>query len=561
MVPVDSTPKLNFHWSTPANITEWRNKPYRLLSFCLGHEGPGSLLALLKSRGWACDLQAGFTQSLRDFAIFVCNITLTTEGINHWREIIHLLHRYLQIMSTAEQSVCASLFAESILIEDASFKFQEKQSGETIVQSASTGMLEYPPEFCHCAPTCILEKDFRFDHWQRWLSFLCDPAKNMRVHVVATKEAHEEDAQCELEWLSERWYGTEYRTEPLHAALASDHSSPSPVSFSALADLGAAADADNELHLPPSNPYLPANFSMLPLESTSDPQPVATLERAVAWAATEVALKEPRVSFCMHLQVPWADADAESYITNSLMVKVIEETFSTSKYLAEEAKYEITLTHQHSSCVTSGLRLSVLGFSDKIDAVVRDVCATIAAPLLSPELFAYVTGTMQQTFDELKVSDAYSFCLRPGDHVRRRPWNSESAKEEALKGVTLQKLSDAHARFMRECFATIIMCGNLSLAAAADLSTLALKALEIPIVPIAAGSAVPAFTQAPHVAMQARRARFDFSAVVSSALVQTLTFIFSVTSSFTSRNGALVSRRGQHRVHFVCICPCSDPLI
>jgi hypothetical protein len=143
----------------------------------------------------------------------------------------------------------------------------------------------------------------------------------------------------------------------------------------------------------------------------------------------------------------------------------------------------------------------------KIDAVVRDVCATIAAPLLSPELFAYVTGTMQQTFDELKVSDAYSFCLRPGDHVRRRPWNSESAKEEALKGVTLQKLSDAHARFMRECFATIIMSGNLSLAAAADLSTLALKALEIPIVPIAAGSAVPAFTQAPHVALQARRAR------------------------------------------------------
>ena len=256
IIPVNGTPQLNFAWSLPETISGWRNKPFRLLSFCLGHEGPGSVLALLKSRGWANDLMAGIENSLRDFAIFKCCVTLTAEGFKHWHSIVHLIHRYLDIMKSAAQSECAALFAEVILIEEASFKFQKKQDGETLVQNASSGMLEYPPEFCHFASQCFLEKDFRFEDWQRWLAYLCDAGKNMRVHLIAPKETHEEDVGGELQWLSERWYKTQYHTQPLVLALASDPSSPVPVSFAALAALGAAADPDKELQLPPSNPWV-----------------------------------------------------------------------------------------------------------------------------------------------------------------------------------------------------------------------------------------------------------------------------------------------------------------
>ncbi len=460
------------------------------------------MLALLKSRGWASALTAGASHCLRDFTIFQCYITLTTEGFSHWRTIVHLVIRYLDVMRSGSPSQCAALFAELCLIEDASFKFAEKQTGEAIAQSASIGMLEYPPEFCHFAQTAILDKDFRFEEWKRWLSFLCDPASNMRVHLIAPKKCHEEEAGNELQWLSERWYKTEYHTQSLRSSLALDAASASPISFADLAALGAAADEGNDLHLPPTNPYLPADFSMLPLQSSSEPRPVLAAERAVTWAATEVSLNEPRVSLCMHLQAPWASADVDSYIANALMVKIIEESFSTTKYLAEEARYEIKLTHQHSTCVTSGLRVSLLGFSDKFHAVLHDICAAIAAPLLSPELFAYMIDTMQQTFDELKVSDAYSFCLRPGDHVRRRPWFSETAKEHALHRLTVDRLREVHAKFMRECFATIVICGNVSLDAAADMSKQALQALGIPCLPVALDSPTPAFTQAPHISLQ-----------------------------------------------------------
>ena len=90
---------------------------------------------------------------------------------------------------------------------------------------------------------------------------------------------------------------------------------------------------------------------MLPVEATSSPTPVLAADRAVTWATTEVSLKEPRLGCVMQLQVPWADEDVESYVAIAAMVKVIEETFSGAKYLAEEAHYDIMLTHLHASCI------------------------------------------------------------------------------------------------------------------------------------------------------------------------------------------------------------------
>ena len=41
------------------STAEYRTKPQRLISHCLGHEGKGSVLALLKQKGWATELEAG----------------------------------------------------------------------------------------------------------------------------------------------------------------------------------------------------------------------------------------------------------------------------------------------------------------------------------------------------------------------------------------------------------------------------------------------------------------------------------------------------------------------
>jgi secreted Zn-dependent insulinase-like peptidase len=42
----------------------------RLLSHLVGHEGPGSVFAVLQDQGWATHVSAGVTTSQDDFALF-----------------------------------------------------------------------------------------------------------------------------------------------------------------------------------------------------------------------------------------------------------------------------------------------------------------------------------------------------------------------------------------------------------------------------------------------------------------------------------------------------------
>ena len=58
-VPVGEQRTLTLTWPLPPLRPFWRSKPHRLVGHLLGHEGPGSLLSLLKAKGWADALWAG----------------------------------------------------------------------------------------------------------------------------------------------------------------------------------------------------------------------------------------------------------------------------------------------------------------------------------------------------------------------------------------------------------------------------------------------------------------------------------------------------------------------
>lgn len=57
----------------------------------MGHEGPGSILSVLKARGWSNSLVAGSRPSPRGFGFFGVAVDLTEEGMNHTDEIVQLV--------------------------------------------------------------------------------------------------------------------------------------------------------------------------------------------------------------------------------------------------------------------------------------------------------------------------------------------------------------------------------------------------------------------------------------------------------------------------------------
>ena len=98
VVPVRDLRSLSVWWALPPLHPLYRSKPHRILSHLIGHEGEGSLLSLLKSKGWCDALSAGETNSNSDFALFEVQMDLSPQGDAHVDEMLALIFQYLAML-------------------------------------------------------------------------------------------------------------------------------------------------------------------------------------------------------------------------------------------------------------------------------------------------------------------------------------------------------------------------------------------------------------------------------------------------------------------------------
>lgn len=98
LTPVKETRKLALTFPLPCVDEYYDKKPLTFLSHLIGYEGEGSLLSLLKGRGWVNQLAAGGGISGANFKDFGVSFGLTPLGLEHVDEIIAALFGYLKLI-------------------------------------------------------------------------------------------------------------------------------------------------------------------------------------------------------------------------------------------------------------------------------------------------------------------------------------------------------------------------------------------------------------------------------------------------------------------------------
>jgi len=69
------------------------------LSALLNHEGPKSILTILKKKGWSSKLLAGNKFAARGIELFDVDMDLTEEGVEHVDDIVKLIFQVIFICS------------------------------------------------------------------------------------------------------------------------------------------------------------------------------------------------------------------------------------------------------------------------------------------------------------------------------------------------------------------------------------------------------------------------------------------------------------------------------
>ncbi|XP_023182878.1 insulin-degrading enzyme [Xiphophorus maculatus] len=100
VVPIKDIRNLYVTFPIPDLQKYYKSNPGHYLGHLIGHEGPGSLLSELKTKGWVNTLVGGQKEGAKGFMFFIINVDLTEEGLLHVEDIIFHMFQYIQKLRT-----------------------------------------------------------------------------------------------------------------------------------------------------------------------------------------------------------------------------------------------------------------------------------------------------------------------------------------------------------------------------------------------------------------------------------------------------------------------------
>jgi insulysin len=136
--PVMDQRSLELHFSYPDEEELYASHPGRYVSHLLGHEGPGSVLAYIKEKGWATGLSSGATTACPGSAFFTLMIRLTESGLKNYREVVKTIFQYIALLN--DQPPQKWIVDEMAKLAEVDFKFRQKIPASRTVSSYSQVM-------------------------------------------------------------------------------------------------------------------------------------------------------------------------------------------------------------------------------------------------------------------------------------------------------------------------------------------------------------------------------------------------------------------------------------
>eukprot|EP00058_Branchiostoma_floridae_P015652 XP_002601140.1 hypothetical protein BRAFLDRAFT_75587 [Branchiostoma floridae] len=185
-------------------------RPGHYLGHLIGHEGPGSLLSLLKAKGWVNSLVGGQREGGNGFMFFTVNVDLTEEGLGHVYDIVTHIFQYLEMLRQAGHKEW--IFNECKDLSALKFRFKDKEMPRNYTSHLAGLLQQYPLDHVLVAP------------------YLCEDYKPELIDDVLSKLTPEGDRQ--------QW--SQVETHP-------------------------------DLKLPPPNEFIPTQFEIKPRPAETTP--------------------------------------------------------------------------------------------------------------------------------------------------------------------------------------------------------------------------------------------------------------------------------------------------
>nr|VFK11042.1 MAG: Secreted Zn-dependent peptidases, insulinase-like [Candidatus Kentron sp. LPFa]VFK27379.1 MAG: Secreted Zn-dependent peptidases, insulinase-like [Candidatus Kentron sp. LPFa] len=437
--PVQEQRALELSFPAPALKPHYKTSPLHYIAHIIGHEGEGSLLSLLKARGWAEALSAGVGFDYPDGATFDVSITLTEKGIRNTDAITAFV--FQAIRRIGREGIREWLYHELSRLADMDFLFQENLPPMDYAKYLANALHEYPL-------SDVLRGPFALDRYDAALirRYLLALTPDNALVMVSDPDLQE---TTDAPLSQAPWFGTRYRWESI-----------APDVLRAWRE----APITPRITIPAPNPFIPEDLALEPVPKPGRPlgitrstyapkdKPARILHAPglAAWFQQDTTYRMPRADFYFSIRSPVANDTPRHAVMTALFTALARDRLAEFSYPAAMAGLDYAL-YPH----MRGLSTRISGYHDKQGLLLARIVETLRQPEFTPERFRLAKQKLTRKLRNTREEPPYRQAFRELRGLLLRPHWAPETRVEALAPVTLP---DLHA-FIPELF------GRLSLVA------------------------------------------------------------------------------------------------
>lgn len=435
--PIADLRSLDVYWLVPVPDDLYLSKPDAYICHILGHEGKGSLLSLLKARGWVDSLCAYAVNEVNEIGFLRVVVNLTESGADAVDEIVETVFGCIELIR--KEGVAQWIHDEIEKQWNLGFRFAERGNPFGFVQTTAAYMQRYPPQHYLTGPA--LSPNFDPDAVRKLLGLLTPE----RVNVLQVGQFEEGKLPSR-----EKWYGTRFGEESIAPETLARWSKATP---------------DPALAIPPENIFMPTDFAMLADPLPADerdwegPSLIESNAHYTLHHKLDRSFNRPRVSVYMELCTTASYRSPRHAMLAKLFAKLVIDELTEYAYDIELAGvyYDIVNTH-------TGLRLVAGGYSDKIGLVVRTILQRIAGFRADKERFATVLDAVVRENRNFAKEQPYSHCVYAMTYLLEQPrWHLDDYLSELTTGeLTPAAVDEFVPELLSRLHIVALVAGNAS---------------------------------------------------------------------------------------------------
>lgn len=429
---------LTIGFATPSVDDYYRQKPLQYIGNIIGHEGEGSLLSYLKSRGWAEGLAAGEGLSYQGGSSFSVSVQLTEQGVVHSDEIVLALFQAIERIR--QQGIEAWLFDEQGMIAGQQFRYQEKSSPINYASSLSSRLHYYPAAEVLYAP--YMMSDYEQVLLEQFLTYLVPDAAFITLNAPEV----EVDRNTDL-------YDTPYSTRAINPATVQQW---------------ASAGLNPLITVPSPNEFIARDLALVAPAADDAAEPVLEIDGPglQLWYQQDQEFLLPKGNVYISLHAPMANDSAEHAALLRLYARMVREQLNEFSYPAYLAGLNYSLAVDQ-----RGLSVKIGGFTDKQDVLLDKILGAIKQPELDEQRFKRLKRELIRQTENVEKQQPYKRLMNVlPEFLYQNQWPDKQLLS-AYRSISLKQLDDFVQAFTQSTSAQVLVYGNYSRQRARDLAS------------------------------------------------------------------------------------------